>query len=511
MTALVLGCGTLVGQSFDSGRAPVGFVPLDQEPVRETAHPPEVELASVERVVTDERHGPASRLSVDSAVTVEEESSPFIVRARLVDQAGAPAAHVEGFVSLHGPSVGTVASWRFGTGRDGRFEVGGVAQTGWVTVDAQHPSYGVAKAEFSREIAHGDTDLGDIVLTPLGVVTGEVRDLGGRPLPRLGVEALPVSPEDRVHAAFASTDEHGRFRFANLERVTYDITCHAARRAVRVTPDAHGLVLGLNVRSASVAVVRVDGEPFVGAKVTAEFAVGSEPSRPVRPRPMGLGQFELALPADPTRVVVAAEAVRDGRRWSGRAELATGEPHTAIELTIAPDDAVNVHLIVFGSDGDRISPFKATVWGGPHGAAPMEVRFYDTYTWLEPGLWSAHVEVGRSRRTVQFLAEFEVSPERVATGQRVKLRAPPGGSGVELLIRETADGEQPCRVRVRDAASSAVVFEGPWHRRRSPFALQLAPGEYTVAVDRPGPRFPAVRQTVVVTAGEFTRLELALP
>ncbi|MEM6671972.1 MAG: carboxypeptidase-like regulatory domain-containing protein [Planctomycetota bacterium] len=527
LAALVLAGLALIGLSFVRDRAPGSEVATRGERLRGAPVVPGVELAHVEGKQVEAGPMDAPELAQDRSLRVpgavreeavaiaeldEEEPAPLAFRARIVDLAGRPVSDAEGSVALHVAATGEIWDWRnFTSARDGTVEEFGEIEGGWISAVAHHPSYGVGTTEVLHETSASGVDLGDIVLVERGVIAGEIRGLSGRPLPRLDVEAIPREQRDRFDSVWVMTDEVGRFRFANLEAVPYEITTEFSEKPARSTPNAHGVILDLDVRSAAVTVVGRDREPIEEAELSCRLLNGNEERFPLRLRPLGTGRYELALPADPTHVLVTAKAVLPGRRWSGRVEFETVQPDMSVELVLSPDEAANVHFSVIRPNGAKVHRFHATICGAPSDRAQGEVELFEPNAWLDPGRWRARVSFHADDESVQFVSEFEVRPRIVAVEQRVFFLAPPTDSGVEVDVRASSDESDDVRIEVRESAGDLVAATNLWLFRSEPFIRHLAPGQYTVAVLRSETEPPALERSVVVTAGEFTRVELTLP
>jgi hypothetical protein len=171
------------------------------------------------------------------------------------------------------------------------------------------------------------------------VLEGRVLDAGGRPVPGVEVSATVVA-DNRRDSAFARTMPDGRFRFASLGPVSYDLLAASELGgfAMRVgaTPGEEGVVLRLRpggrvhltlhdpagrpAASASARVLSVDGvsvEPLRGFYGSADARGVSEFAVPV-------GQIELQGSKE---------------RLTGSATLTVGEAETvSAEITLRDAD-----------------------------------------------------------------------------------------------------------------------------------------------------------------------------
>jgi hypothetical protein len=257
-----------------------------------------------------------------SGVVVDKETGEPVPRA---------------YVNLHpkapvGPVVRVVGG---STEADGRFTL--ETEAGDYAVQVRAEDYMPTYTELSLS---GDGVAGLRLELVRGLVLeGRVLDAGGRPVPGVEVSATVVA-DNRRDSAFARTMPDGRFRFASLGPVSYDLLAASELGgfAMRVgaTPGEEGVVLRLRpggrvhltlhdpagrpAASASARVLSVDGvsvEPLRGFYGSADARGVSEFAVPV-------GQIELQGSKE---------------RLTGSATLTVGEAETvSAEITLRDAD-----------------------------------------------------------------------------------------------------------------------------------------------------------------------------
>jgi len=214
--------------------------------------------------------------------------------------------------------------------------VGGTAEAdGQFNLEAEQGDFGLwARAE---GYASMQTDLslsGDgvsglrVELVRGLVLEGRVLDAGGRPVPGVEVSAT-VTADNRRDSAFARTMPDGRFRFASLRPLSYDLLAGSElggfAMRVGVTPGEEGLVLRLRPGGrVHLTLHDAAGRPAAraSARVRTVDGVSVEPLRGFYGSADAQGVSEFAVPAGQIELQVSKE------RLTGRATVTVGEAET---------------------------------------------------------------------------------------------------------------------------------------------------------------------------------------
>jgi protocatechuate 3,4-dioxygenase beta subunit len=191
----------------------------------------------------------AAQEQAGSQVAEHNGGQEFSISGAVVDSAtGKPIGH-----ALVGLDVdGKPPMRRVLTGEDGRFEIVGVAKAGQGNIEAWKPGYSSPrhiKTDRYRGIGRMQTIVVEpgadvtIRLTPEATIAGQVVDESGEPIEGLPVELVFEAAEQgrrilREHDR-ATTNEEGRFRFANLSSGRYFVVAGSSEE-VASRNDARG-------------------------------------------------------------------------------------------------------------------------------------------------------------------------------------------------------------------------------------------------------------------------------
>lgn len=196
-----------------------------------------------------------------------------VLTGRILGPGGIPVAGAwlkgEAYTRIHGARAHT--SLGFGcTDADGKFYLS-LAHTQPTYLEAGASRFGRVARSLAGLDPSTSADLGDLTLSPEGVIEGRVTCGAGQPVPLVEVS---VSSEERgATAGRAWSDARGRFRIAGLTGRSYVVRTSSPRGA-RFGPCPVGTVdaeLRLAGRLLLVEVVDEGGVPLPGASVDCVF------------------------------------------------------------------------------------------------------------------------------------------------------------------------------------------------------------------------------------------------
>jgi RNA polymerase sigma-70 factor (ECF subfamily) len=239
------------------------------------------------------------------------------VSGRVLDSLGSPVAGAtvvfRGRFSTN-PFTAEVHKGETRTDGYGRFALD-VQPTGEYGLAAQAPGYAAVHASFGPSAASEGADLGDLVLSAVGSISGDVR--GREPEARADLVLLRAG---EVRVASAMVNAAGRFRLEQVPTGSFELTLHAwdgkderhseavlARRSVSLAEGQALTEIALVLARPIRGVVRgPDGERARGARV-ALFEQGRESVEVASTWTDGRGAFALLAEGPGSYRLVAAD------------------------------------------------------------------------------------------------------------------------------------------------------------------------------------------------------------
>lgn len=322
---------------------------------------------------------------------------PAVVAAgRVISDEGEPLSGVR-VESVVGPCFGRPVDAL--TGADGRFAIGPFATTDGRAIRLAFAIEGYVIDPANEDLPGrpGTLDLGDRTARRCGALRGVVLDIGGEPLRRGRVEAVPGGP-----AALVGAD--GTFALEDLAPGLQHVQATAwspLRRSevvpARIEPGATTFAIAIRlepIRSIRGRVVSSQGTPRAGLVLAA--APEREGDRLLaRSTTDASGAFDLAdLPEGAYRVGILRAPM----------EEETIAPDSRLEFT---EDAISVRLVVPGLDDIVEPPEEATFLAEP---PPVRVRTgQEELTFVLPARGTTVDGCVVCRATGQPLPSFEVS------------------------------------------------------------------------------------------------------
>ena len=442
-----------------------------------------------------------------------ESSERATIRARFVDQRGAPIAgvtlRVAGVEGDRDPSAISGSGGSIALELDP--EVAGLSATAELALEAACPGYALERRS-ARVAPGGETALGDWVLADAGSVAGRVIGEDGRGLEGASVACLAESVHwtdweaRRLEAldrfarpgARAASATDGSFLLhdapAGRNRLVAALEGHAAGASEPCDIPQGGLVEAIEIRMGPALATRIAGTvvgpdgapvPFArtrlsSARVTHESRAGAD------------GRFAFRGLAPGTYALLAF----DPEQLLGEAHAEDVRPGTQ-DLVLRLAEAPALELLVLAVDGAPVERFAASVRAAedetllaafsederPGGlcafARPATSFVVDV---VAPGWMPARLGPLAPEGAPERL-ECRLEPARGLAGQVVALGQPLPGARLALhraLVRWCE--HNGCPVRFEPAAHARATSDA-----RGEFVLSVSePGSYTLIAEAPG-------------------------
>ncbi|MEZ6013866.1 MAG: carboxypeptidase-like regulatory domain-containing protein [Planctomycetota bacterium] len=508
---------------------PAGPEPLDARPAGEA----ELTLAPASppaaRVDLHSNVGVAS-LAVSAAAPAQVAALPapplgpgtYEVRGRVVSASGVPVAGAE--VVLNGLDWGGEAHARefVTTEKDGTFVLTSEG-IGYVLVFASHVAHGFARTDEVREAWQSALQLGDLALTPRGVLAGRVLGYGDEPLGGCVVSASPADEGSQFGWFETHTADDGTFRFAALERVPYtlevvDSAMDDTSSPPVFTPNAEGLVLRMVAPSALLTLRGPAGADLsdvelvvdVVERVDGAWRPGWNAEAIDAPADAGAGVYHVLFTA-PGDYAFEARARAGATTLRGFKRVKIGLAHHAIDLELTPAELPALRVEVLDPLQVPVHSWRAHFFDPVTGASGGTATSREPHVTLPLGPWTATVTPYDGGSVLPFTQPIDV----VQGVEALRLKAPVIGGWLTLQVEFGRSG----RVSVTGTLSSASGAQ----RRISVSRSARADGvssfrESTSGVERLGPLAPGVYQvevgaekaTVTILAGEDAELRIAI-
>ena len=403
----------------------------------------------------------------------------------------------------------------------------------WVDVLATHPSFGVGK--YGGRLPPGSKllDLGPVVLVEQGVVSGTLRGYGGHGIPGGEVVAYPAheTDEDSWDSHVIRTGPNGTFRFANLDPIPYRILNEYwddEENAPVVTPDADGITVRIARPSLHVEVLDPSGKPWQPETFRIrplDPETGLARAHDQGPWTNGhntsTGVWDIFV-EKPMSVAIGAYHFVGEERYSATTVVKIGNEHRDVTLRLEREERVPIRLVVEDAAGAPIDAWKASI-KDPRtdvGVASLSSEFPEAM--LPAGEWKitatpsapafalpvhAIVDAPEAGSTQGAPTTFTLRTE--SNGGRIALSMQLG-RGVEPRFSPKAYG----LVRIRDGSKKRKKWKDKkWKLDGAPYEhpVLFPPGTYTLilqALDRKGSEERKTVETVVISPGEITRLDV---
>ena len=389
------------------------------------------------------------------------------VAGRVTDVAGSPVAGADVVLAESAPPpedhaevrtrtrTGADGTYRLTLGEEGR-------RAGTLLVSATAPDLGALShcpSLSALPIDPTGSVLADLVLYPVGRLTGRVLAAGGLPVPGATVEVWARWPEGGTGRRSFPCDVEGRYAVGGLFGT---ISCRAAASGHGDHDHLLSIPVGgalrkdltLVARSAGIRLrlLAPTGQPVAGLKVAAGTFHDLESGSGVLGTTDAEGRVTLVgfLPSDQVRVRVP---VRDGGElWCcdpGVEELAVGDPPELPEVTIPLRPGALVRGVVRASSGEPVGPGYpvAILAGGARQEAVTDAAGRVVFEEILP-VGAAHLDAA-------------------AMPDGLDVEVTPGVCELDLVV-------DPCvRVEVRLVRPDGAPLRGRWPRSAAGGGLSL--------------------------------------
>lgn len=472
-------------------------------------------------------NGESLSQAVDGVLNVELNTSSGLAmcRGQAITAAGEPiAGAVVRFIDW-GIVGENMAEGEVRTDEDGRYSFEAQPMA-WVDALITHPSQGVGKVGGRFESGSWVLDLGLTVLVPRNLVSGVLRHYGGGGLPGIQMYAESADPDVEATSQDILTDERGRFRFANLDAITYRISHDFAEddsETIVAKPGAVNLDYSLGRPTVLVKLEDQAGRPV---EPSSFLAAAFDPERGRRAK-NGVGSTidqldttnggRLLILDKPGHIVIAGQTWVDGKRWNATRVINVGREHKVVTLRFEREASSPVRFAVSDTDGSPMEAWNVLIRDPRSGMGLGSIKHDQSGTTeLAPGDWVAHITPKGTSMALPFSADIQI-PKGGTEPTTVELRAKSSGGRLRISTRASAGlartpelkkgGHSLVRISAKKnkmGGSLKMPMDGV--SRLHPFILR--PGSYTVTMlcigsNRKHAKATAVVETVEVRAGEI--------